>query len=64
MKPVRDKTVQVLKDKFDKLGEVETDTNKREIREARHRIKSTIHKRVRNNGKRQLREQLEGKTDE
>lgn len=58
MKPVTDKTVEVLKDKFDKLGEVETDTNKREIREARRRIKHAIHKRERNIGKRQLRDLL------
>ena len=60
----RDKTVEILKDKFDRLGEVETQSNKRDVREARKRIKHTIHKRERNLGKRQLREAVEGRGDD
>lgn len=64
MKPTTDKTVQALKDEFDKLGKVETESNKRDVRVTRRRIKQMIHKRERNNARRQLREQLQGQTDE
>jgi hypothetical protein len=59
MKPTTDKTVQVLKDEFDKLGEIETQAGKRDVRVVRRKIKQMIHKRERNIGKRQLREALE-----
>jgi hypothetical protein len=58
MKPTTDKTVQVLKDQFDKLGDVETEANKRDVRETRRKLKQAIHKRERNVGKRQLRDLL------
>lgn len=64
MKPTNDKTTQRLKDKFDQLGEVETQSNKKEVREARRRIKRAIHKRERNIAKKQLRDTLEGKADD
>jgi hypothetical protein len=37
------------------LGQVETQSNKKEVREARKKIKHAIHKRERNIGKQQLR---------
>jgi hypothetical protein len=55
-----DKTAQLLHEQFDKLGEVETDVNKRDVRVVRRKIKQMIHKRERNVGKRQLREILNG----
>lgn len=64
MKPTTDKTTQRLKDRFDELGEVETQSNKKEVREARRRIKRAIHKRERNLGKKKLRDALEGKPDD
>ncbi len=64
MKPTIDKTTQRLKDKFDELGEVETQSNKKEVREARRRIKRAIHKRERNLGKKELRDTLEGRKND
>lgn len=63
MRPSTDKTTQHLKDEFDKLGEVETQSNKRDVREARRKLKHAIHKRERNNGKQQLRHILSGDDD-
>lgn len=54
----QDKTEQILKEQFDRLGEVETSTNKRDVRHARKRIKHELHKHERNVGKRQLRDLL------
>lgn len=63
MKPV-DKTEQALLQKFDYLGRSETDVNKRDIREARRKIKQQIHKHQRRAGKQQLKKALEGNEDE
>jgi len=59
MKPVLDKTEQLMREQFDKLDDIETATNKRDVREARRRLKQQMHKHARNVGKRQLRERLE-----
>jgi hypothetical protein len=64
MKPTTDKTVQVLKDQFDKLGDVETEANKRDVRETRRKLKQAIHKRERNVAKRQLRDLLTNSEDQ
>lgn len=58
-----DKTEQRLKEQYDALGEVLTATNKRDVREARKRLKQQIHKHERNVGKRQLRDLLTNSDD-
>lgn len=63
MKPRVDKTEQLMREQFDKLGNVETATNKRDVREARRRLKQQLHKHERNVGKRMLRDQLYGDSD-
>lgn len=55
-----DKTEQFLKEKFDQLGESESDVNKREVRSARRKIKQQMHKNARNKAKRELRDVIEG----
>lgn len=58
MKKEQDKTVQILKDQYDELGKVDAVDSRRQLRQARAKLKHTIHKRERNIGKRELREQL------
>lgn len=57
MKP-RNKTDALLKEQFDILDEMETSSNRKEIRLARARLKHFIHKNERRQGKQYIREQL------
>jgi hypothetical protein len=58
-----DKTTQVLKQKFDALADVDTASNRRGIREMRRRLKQQMHKRERNQSKRELSRLLNLDTD-
>lgn len=62
MKP-KDKTDAILKEQFQILAEMETASNRKEIRQARKQLKHFIHKNERNQGKRQVRELLSGEED-
>lgn len=57
MKP-RDKTEALLKENYDRLHEIETATNKRDIRAARKQLKRRIARHQRQLDEESLREQL------
>lgn len=63
MKPV-DKTAQQLKEEYDALHEMETATNRRDIRAARKQLKKRMARHERQLGERTLKEQLAENIDD